>query len=53
MEPPLCFEVWKSLLRHDCQHKDKLLIFGNLGEPCVEALWEAGIEPSVQPFLKA
>jgi hypothetical protein len=48
MDPALGFEVWRMLLRADCVRNDKLLVFENFGEPCLEALWEAGIEPSVE-----
>lgn len=45
--PPLIFEAWKTLLRQDCVRNDKLRVFEDLGDVCLEALWEAGIEPSI------
>jgi len=49
--PELGLEVWKLLLREDCERQDKLLAYSNLGEECLTVLWEAGTEPTVQGVI--
>ena len=44
-------EVWKLLLKEDCERQDKLLAYSNLGEECLKVLWEAGTEPTVQGVI--
>ena len=48
----LAFDVWKMLLRQDCERQDKVLAYSNLGEECLKILWEAGTEPSVQGVIE-
>ena len=48
----LTFDVWKARLREDCQRKDKLVAFNNLGEECLRVLYESGTEPSVQGIIE-
>ena len=50
--PRLAFEVWKLRLREDCERQHKLLEYRNLGEVCLEVLWEADTEPSVQGVIE-
>jgi len=44
-------EVWKLRLKEDCERRDKLLAYSNLGEECLKVLWEAGTEPTVQGVI--
>ena len=47
----LGLEVWKLRLKEDCERRDKLLAYSNLGEECLKVLWEAGTEPTVQGVI--
>lgn len=49
--PELALDMWKLRLREDCERRDKLLAFSNLGEECLKVLWEAGTEPTVQGVI--
>jgi hypothetical protein len=48
------FELWKTILRRDCQRGDKLLAFGSLGDICLEVLGDRNraICPSLYRALK-
>lgn len=48
----LALEVWKLRLKEDCERRDKLLAYCNLGEECLKVLWEAGTEPTVQGVIE-
>jgi len=50
-DPPISFEVCKTLLHADGARNDKLLVFDSLGDVCLQALWEAGIDPSIRDIL--
>jgi len=47
----LSFETWRSCLREDCERREKLLEYNNLGDECLRVLWEAGTMPSVQGVI--
>jgi len=49
--PEMPFEFWKRCLRQDCERRDKVLAFLNLGEECLRVLWEVGTGPSVQAIV--
>ena len=49
--PKLPFEEWKRLLRQDCQQQGKLSAFDNLGDYCLNLLWDSDIEPTVQGII--
>jgi len=49
--PKPSFEDWKPLLRQDRERQDKLSAFDNLGDYCLNLLWQSDIEPSVQAIV--
>ena len=49
--PVLPFEDWKHCLRDDCERQDKLLAYTDMCEMCLQILWEAGTEPTVQGVI--
>jgi hypothetical protein len=48
----MSFEVWRALLRADCERNGKLHEFFNLGESVLKILWEGGTKPSVQGIVE-
>lgn len=46
------FEVWKLLLRHDCELSNKVRSFDALGDYVLQFLWERGIDPTVQAIIE-
>ena len=49
--PALPFEEWDYCFRDDCARQDKLLAYTNIGEKCLQILWEVGTEPTVQGVI--
>ena len=52
-EPALPFEDWKGRLRDDCDRQHELLAYTTLGDECLQILWEAGTEPTVQGVIES
>lgn len=48
----LSFEEWKAFLRKDYQRNHNNIVFDCLCRICLEALWEAGIEPSMRAIAR-
>ena len=48
---PLNFELWRSVLRADCEKKGKLTAFQAIGDSALRLFWERGTEPSVEGIL--
>src|SRR5215469_2777311 len=48
----MSFEVWRALLRADCERNGKLQAFFNLGESVLKVLWEGGAKPSLQGIVE-
>lgn len=48
----MALETWKVRLKEDCKRQDKLLAYSNLGEECLQVLWEAGTDPTVQGVIE-
>lgn len=46
--PEVTFEVWKLLLRKDCEMHDKLLAFQALGDSVLKIFWQKGLKPTVE-----
>jgi len=49
----LPFEVWKALLRQDCELSDNLLAFEALGDSVLQLLWQTGLKPTVRALIDA
>ena len=49
--PQVTFEVWKLLLRKDCEMQDKLLAFQALGDSVLEIFWRSGLKPTIEALL--
>lgn len=47
-QSPVSFEIWKLQLRKDCELRDKLLAFDNMGDYALRLLWEHGLNPTVE-----
>lgn len=50
-KPEITFEVWKLLLRKDCEMQDKLFAFQALGDSVLEIFWQNGLKPTVEALL--
>jgi hypothetical protein len=42
------FEVWKTILRNDCDKQGMQLAFDGLGEYVLKLLYDRGIDPTVE-----
>ena len=48
----MTFELWKALLRDDCEREDKVDAFDALGDSAFRLFWERGVDPTVIDILK-
>lgn len=45
------FEVWKLLLRNDCERQNMARAFDSMGDYVLKLFWERGLEPTAQALL--
>jgi hypothetical protein len=48
----ISFEVWKELFRKSCIGQGKLVAFEAMGADVFRALWQSGLDPSVNAVVE-
>jgi hypothetical protein len=48
----ISFDLWKELLRNDCDRLRKMEAFQSLGDAVLRVLWESCVDPSVDAVVR-